>query len=124
MKTKFKKRSFLSTTLCRMRWLNKFKSIGTLPASRVFDNGFTIRASAMVVDKLLQLYAVGSYVNGQYGKPWEINTGVNWHILKNRVLRLNGEMIWTKNSPVGNLTYPTFVGSSGSAFVLNLELYF
>lgn len=107
-----------------MRWLHRFKSLGELPVTRLFDNGFSIEASGMLIPKVLQLYSIGSYVDGQYGKPWEINAGINWYVLKSRILRLNGEVVWTRNSPVGNLTYPTSIGANGTAFMVNLELYY
>lgn len=104
------------------RWITNFEFTGNLPVRGLFDNGFTAQASAMVIDKTIQVYGVGSYINGQYGKPWEINGGVNWYLRKDRLLRANAEVIYTYHSPVGYLTYPTAVGATGAIFMLNLEI--
>ncbi|WP_276132488.1 hypothetical protein [Polluticoccus soli] len=106
------------------RWISQIEYVGNTPPSSLFDNGFSVQASAMIIKKTLQLYGAGSYVNGQYGYPYEIIGGVNWYVLKNRILRFNGEVIFPHNSPVGYLAYPTAVGSNGHIFMLNLEVNF
>jgi hypothetical protein len=107
-----------------LRWINNFKTTGQIPVSSLFDNGFTTQASAMLVDKTLQLYGTGSYINGQYGKPSEITVGLNWYMFKNRILRLNPEVLFENHSPVGYLSYPTVVGAKGTIFMINMELFY
>lgn len=107
-----------------MRWLSDFKADGPLPFAELFDQGFTVQASAMIINKTLMLYSTGSYINGEYGNPWEITAGLNWYPQKNRTLRLNTEVITVERSPVGYLSYPTVVGATGTVFMMNLELFY
>lgn len=107
-----------------LRWLTDLKAQGALPVSRLFDHGYSVQASGMLIDKTLQAYSTGSYVIGQYGKPWEIAGGLNWFPFKNRMMRINPEIMFVNRSPVGYLSYPTVVGATGSVLMLNLELYY
>lgn len=108
-----------------MRWVSKFESVGQpIPVSDLFDNGYNLQGSAMIINKVLQVYGVYSYINGEYGKPSEVNIGLNWFPFRNRSLRINPEFIVTKNSPVGYLSYPTVVGAKGNVYMINLELYY
>ncbi len=107
-----------------LRWISGFKTEGEVPVSSLFDQGFSLQASSMLVDKKLQLYTVGSYINGEYGDPWEINAGLNWYPFKNKAFRVNPEYTYSHNSPVGYLSYPTVVGAKGSTFMVNLELFY
>ena len=76
----------------------------------------------MVIDKTLQLYLSGSQVFGDYGNPWDGRFGVNWYLFENQAVRVNGEVIYLYNSPVGALSLPYPVGGKGPVFDLNLEL--
>ncbi len=107
-----------------MRWVSHFKTTGTIPVSKLFDQGFSLQASSMLIDKKLSLYGVGSYINGQYGDPWELNFGLNWFPFKTRAFRFNPEFIYTDRSPVGYLSYPTVVGAKGAVFMFNIELFY
>lgn len=107
-----------------MRWVSDVKSTGPLPVTSLYDDGFSVQASAMLIDKTLQLYGVGSYINSKYGTPSEINIGMNCHPFKSRIFRINPEIIFTKNSPVGYYSYPTVVGANGTIFMLNAELFY
>jgi hypothetical protein len=44
--------------------------------------------------------------------------------MKERGIRLNGEWMYVKGSPVGYTAYPYAVGSTGPVFHINLELNF
>ncbi|WP_448697856.1 hypothetical protein ACFGVR_13695 [Mucilaginibacter sp. AW1-3] len=107
-----------------MRWISGFKYTGTIAVHDLFDSGFTTQASMMVVNKSLQIYGTGSYLNGQYGKPSEITAGLNWYVFKTRLFRVNPEVMFEKHSPVGYLSYPTVVGANGTVFMVNLELFY
>ncbi|SDY56488.1 hypothetical protein SAMN05444397_101952 [Flavobacterium aquidurense] len=107
-----------------IRWVNDFESTGPLPVKELFDSGYALQASGMLINKTLQLYSTYSYIDGEYGKPWELTCGLNWYVLKNRVLRINPEVLYVENSPVGYLSYPTVVGANGIVGMLNLELFF
>lgn len=107
-----------------LRWVSDFDVLGDVPVTSLFDHGFSVQASSMLVDKTLQLYGTGSYIDGEYGQPWEVTAGLNWYVLKSRMLRLNPEVIFVEKSPVGYLSYPTLVGATGTVFMVNLELFY
>ncbi len=107
-----------------MRWISKMQVTGQIPVKNLYDSGFTTQASVMLVQKLLQIYGTGSYINGQYGKPSEITCGLNWYVFKSRMFRVNPEVMFEKHSPVGYLSYPTVVGANGTVYMVNLELFF
>jgi hypothetical protein len=107
-----------------IRRISNLKTVGQIPVSKLSDQGFDIQASAMLINKTLQLYGTGSYINGEYGKPSEINLGLNWFPFKTRALRLNSEVIFANNSPVGYLSYPTVVGANGKVYMISLELFY
>jgi len=90
-----------------LRWISKIENTGKLPVDHFFDQGFYVQASYMLIPKTLQLYGAGSYVNGEYGKPYEFNIGLNYYPFRNQVFRINPELINTRNSPVGYLSFPT-----------------
>ena len=107
-----------------LRTLNDFRGTGVenLSFSELTDNGFQLQASSMVIDKTLQLYLSGSKIFGDYGNPWDGRFGANWYMFDNQAVRLNGEVIYLNNSPVGALSLPYTVGGKGPVFHLNLEL--
>jgi hypothetical protein len=96
--------------------------VENLSFSELTDNGFQLQASSMVIDKTLQLYLSGSKIFGDYGNPWDGRFGANWYLFDNQAVRLNGEVIYLNNSPVGALSLPYTVGAKGPVFHLNLEL--
>jgi len=109
-----------------LRWISKMQFANDIqPVEDLYDHGFSVQASAMLIDKTLQAFGTYSFVDGgAYGDPTEIVLGVNWYVLKNRVMRISPEVIFTDRSPVGYLSYPTLVGASGPVFSLNLELFY
>ena len=107
-----------------LRWVDQLEANRPLPVDALFDQGFSIAASAMVLPKLLQVYGSASYIDGEYGSPTEYIVGINWFPLKERYLRFNGEVIFANRSPVGYQSYPLQLGSSGTAFMLNLEIFY
>ena len=107
-----------------MRWLNNFTGTGTAGLPNLFDQGFQMQASAMVIPKSLQLYAGGSTVFGKFGNPYDTRVGVNWFPWKNRVVRVNNEFLYLYKSPVGYSSVPFVVGGKGLVFHSNLEMAF
>ncbi|HLO80853.1 MAG TPA: hypothetical protein VK166_07845 [Chitinophagaceae bacterium] len=107
-----------------IRWVDELKGTGSIPVDKLSDNGFSLQASGMIVDRKLQAYGTYSKINGQYGDPSEYTLGLNWFPFKTKAFRVNGEYINVKNSPVGYLSYPTVVGANGSVFMINLELFY
>jgi hypothetical protein len=106
------------------RWLDHFKGEGTAGLEPLFDHGFQLQGSAMVVPKVLQLYLGGSRINGQFGDPWDLRVGANWFPWKNKVVRWNTEWLYLRNSPVGYSSVPFVLGGRGSVFHSSLELAF
>lgn len=105
------------------RWISDFKlGFGHVPTSCLYDNGFTAKAAYYLIKKKLEVHVLGSYIDGQYGKPWDLITGINFFPFKNRSVRFNGDARFVTHSAVGYLAFPTFVGTDGPVYILNLEL--
>jgi hypothetical protein len=98
------------------RWVNNFETIGPIPVTSLFDKGFQVQASAMAVPKVLQFYAAGSKIYGQYGDPWDLTLGMNLYPFARREIRINSEGIYLWHSPVGGSSYPYIVGGTGWLF--------
>jgi DUF3011 family protein len=106
------------------RWLTDFTGVNTGGIPDVFDTGYQLQSSAMVVPKILQLYLSGSQIFGQYGDSSEVRVGENWYFMKERGLRLNTEFIHVNKSPVGYTAYPMPVGANGNIIHVNIEMNF
>jgi len=106
------------------RWLGKYTGVNVGGIPDLVDTGYQVQGSAMVVKNLLQVYATGSQVFGDYGKPSEFRAGESWYFMRQRGLRLNGEYIHVNHSPVGYTAYPMPVGANGNIFHINLEMNF
>jgi hypothetical protein len=78
----------------------------------------------MLMPATLQAYTEGAYIIGEFGKPWEITSGINWWVFRRREVRLNLEHIYQHRSPVGYTSIPMALGGTGSVVNLNLELNF
>ena len=72
----------------------------------ISDTGYQMQSSAMAVKKTLQMYLGWSQIFGDYGNPWEVRVGANWYSMKERGLRVNGELMYVNKSPVGYTAYP------------------
>ena len=106
------------------RWVDDFKTEGDIPEDDLFDHGFQLQASMMMVPRTVQAYLAGSYIFGEYGDPWDLALGVNWYPLQRRLFRLNTEVLYLKDSPVGYSSVPFTVGGDGPVFYSSLELTF
>jgi len=106
------------------RWIDDFDVIGDIPVNSLFDNGFQVQASAMLIPKTLQPYIATSKIFGEYGDPWDFALGLNWFPLQQRLFRLNTELLYLKDSPVGYSSVPFIVGGNGLVFYSSLELMF
>lgn len=106
------------------RWLNNFAGPGTAGLPSLFDQGFQMQASAMLIPKTLQFYAGGSTVFGKFGNPYDTRVGLNWFPWKNKVIRVNNEFLYLYKSPVGYTSVPFVVGGTGLVFHSNLEMAF
>jgi hypothetical protein len=106
------------------RWLSNFTGVNTSGIADINDTGYQVQASGMAIPRILQLYFGASQVFGRYGDQWEIRGGENWYVMKDRGVRLNGEVIYMDRSPVGYTAYPVPVGAKGPVFHVNLEINF
>jgi len=106
------------------RWLGSFVGPHTAGLPTISDNGYQVQTSAMVIQKILQLYVSWSQIFGDYGNDGEYRFGENWYFMKERGLRLNGEFMHVNHSPVGYTAYPYPVGAHGIVFHINLEMNF
>jgi hypothetical protein len=124
----FKYRGFALEGEYFQRWIDNFKFLeGVNPSSRVkdlFDHGFQIQGSAMVVPQTLQAYVGHSKIFGEFGKPWDLRFGVNWFPFKSKVVRWNTEGLYLYKSPVGYSSVPFAVGGRGFVFHSSWELAF
>jgi hypothetical protein len=99
-----------------LRWVNDFITTGFVPVTSLFDHGFQVQASAMVIPKQLQVYVSGSTIFGQYGDPWDVTIGTNWYPFSRREVHINAQAIYLDRSPVGGTSYPYVVGGNGWLF--------
>ena len=106
------------------RWLNNFAGANTGGIADLTDNGYQLQTSAMAIPKTLQVYVSGSQIFGTYGNASEWRTGGNWYFMRERGLRLNGELIHLNKCPVGYTAVPYPVGGNGNLFHINLEMNF
>jgi hypothetical protein len=106
------------------RRVDSFRGPGTGGLSSLRDNGFQVLASAMPIKNVLQVYAGGSKIYGEYGDPSDARVGLNWYPWKNQVARWNVELLKLNHSPVGGLALPYPVGGNGNVFYTSLEVYF
>ena len=105
------------------RWVDDFETEGVIPVEKLHDWGYQIQASMMVVPKL-QAYVGYSKINGEYGDPRDQSLGINWFPFAQRLLRLNAELLYLKNSPVGYPSVPMLVGGNGTVFMTSVEMVF
>jgi hypothetical protein len=106
------------------RWVGDFQTVGIIPVTSLFDHGFQLQASTMLLRDRLQLYASGSKLFGQYGSPWDFTFGFNLYPFLRREMHINMQGIYMKNSPVGGLSYPYQVGGNGWIFNTDIIVTF
>jgi hypothetical protein len=106
------------------RWLGNYAGLNTGGLPNINDQGYQLQASAMAVQQILQPYVGVSQIFGTHGDPWEVRGGANWYPMKERGIRVNGELMYVKGSPVGYTAYPYPVGARGTVFHINLERNF
>jgi hypothetical protein len=108
------------------RWVTDLEGPGSasFPFHEFDDSGFQLLASAMVLPRSTQLYAVGSKVLGDHGDPWELRGGVNFYPWKTQAVRCNLEYIHLDRSPVGGLSLPYAVGATGPIVHFNIQVDF
>lgn len=106
------------------RWLSNFKTNGPIPVDGLFDHGFQVQASAMLVPKQLQIYGTASKIWGEYGDPDEFALGVNWFPFARREFRIASQLLRLNGSPIGYASVPATVGGRGWVFTTDVLLAF
>jgi hypothetical protein len=106
------------------RWVDDLETEGAIPEDDLFDHGFQVQTSYMFIPSFLQGYIASSKIFGEYGNPWDTSIGVNWFPFHHRLLRVNGELVYMNDSPIGYSSIPYQVGGDGVAFHTNLEMKF
>ena len=106
------------------RWVNDFVTDGFVPVDNLFDHGFTLQATTMLIPETLQPYVAGSKIFGEYGNPWDIAVGLNWFPLRERLFRVNTELLYLSDSPAGYSSVPFLVGGNGAVGHVNVEIMF
>ncbi len=106
------------------RQVDDFTVVGEIPVDDLFDHGFQLQGSTMLVPGTLQAYVSGSKIFGEYGDPWDTAIGLNWFPMKRRELRVNLQGLYLDRSPVGYSSVPFIVGGDGWVFTTDLMLSF
>jgi len=106
------------------RKLGDYRGPGTDIIEPITDDGYQVQVSGMAVKDVLQVYAGGAAIHGDFGDSTEVRAGVNWYPLKKRGLRGNAEWIRLNNCPVGYAAVPYPVGGDGDVYHVNLEMNF
>ncbi|MDQ1243648.1 MAG: hypothetical protein QG550_2901, partial [Pseudomonadota bacterium] len=106
------------------RRVDDFRVVGEIPVDELFDHGFQLQGSTMLVPGALQAYVSGSKIFGEYGEPWDTAIGLNWFPMKRRELRVNLQGLYLDRSPVGYASVPFIVGGDGWVFTTDLMLSF
>jgi hypothetical protein len=106
------------------RRVDDFSVTGTLPVDELFDHGFQLQASAMLIPRTLQAYVAGSKIFGEYGQPWDAGVGFNWFPYGKKSLRANLQVLYLDRAPVGSSSLPYIVGAEGTVVTADLELKF
>jgi hypothetical protein len=119
-----KYQGFDLSTAFYSRWLDSFKTQGYVPVDNLYDYGFEVQTSYMFLPRSVQGYIASSKIFGEYGNPWDTAVGVNWYPMRNRLVRVNGELLYTHDSAVGNSSAPYVVGGDGPALNTNIEMKF
>jgi hypothetical protein len=107
------------------RLMNDFHVTGgTIPVSQVFDHGFQVQASTMIVPKLLQAYVAPSKVFGKYGNPWEVGLGLTLFPFKRKEMRMNFQALYESQAPAGNIALPFSPGDKGWIYTVDMGVWF
>lgn len=120
----FKYAGFFAQSEYYFRWLSNLDANGPLPVSRMFDHGFYLQTSYMLVPELLELYASTSHVFGHFGNSHEVLGGTNFFPFHTRNMRLNLQVIGVDRSPASSLFGYYVGGQRGVTLALAGSVFF
>jgi hypothetical protein len=106
------------------RRMDDFDTVGNIPVDHVFDHGFQVQGSTMLMQKILQSYVTGAKVWGKYGNPWELGLGLNWFPFHRKEMRVNFQTLYESQSPAGNQALPYQPGARGWLYTLDMGVWF
>ena len=106
------------------RWVDHFQTTAPVPVSSLYDTGFQLQASGMLIPKKLQAYVTYSKIFGEYGDPGDTALGFNWFPTPYRPLRVNAQALYLDHSPVGGTALPSQVGGTGWVYYVDAILAF
>lgn len=106
------------------RWLTDFAKIGEVPVDDVFDHGFQLLLSKMLVSKELQAFVAGSAIIGDYGDPWEVGGGLTWYPFKRWNMRVQLQALYEEQAASGSPALPFQVGADGWIYTLDAGFWF
>ncbi|HVY74512.1 MAG TPA: hypothetical protein VG890_06765 [Puia sp.] len=105
------------------RTLSKFDADGPLPISRINDYAYSLQIYKMVVPRILNVYAIHSYVFDQWGRrPWEAGGGVNVYPMKSRSWRLNVQVDYIYKSGAGGTFGLYTAGQTGPTITVGSDI--
>jgi hypothetical protein len=120
----FKYRGFSVEGEYFLRWLDNFRGENTANIPSIFNHGYQIQGTAMLVPQKVQAYGGYSQLYGDQGNPWDFRAGINWFPFRNKVVRWNTEALYLHKSPVGYTSVPFAVGGKGWVFHSSFEVAF
>ena len=97
---------------------------GTIPVDHVFDHGFQVQMSKMLVPKTLQAYVAPSKVFGKYGNPWELGLGLTLFPFQRKEMRMNFQALYESQAPAGNIALPFSPGNRGWIYTVDMGVWF
>ncbi|HEU4647669.1 MAG TPA: hypothetical protein VFS33_01320 [Gemmatimonadales bacterium] len=104
------------------RRLSHFQATGALPITSIFDHGFQVQGSYMVVPRLVNLYLTYGQVFDDFGRrPWEISPGVQVYPSRTRSWRLNVHLIRVERSPASSTFGYYTAGQSGTTLSIGTD---
>ncbi|WP_133054071.1 hypothetical protein [Niastella yeongjuensis] len=106
------------------RNLNKFDADGTLPLNSIFDHGFMVQAAFFPIPKKLEVYGATSQIYGSFNNASECLLGANLYPFKTRNMRLNGQVIAVKDSPVSSVFGYYTGGQTGTTLSISASILF
>ncbi len=95
----------------------------------LFDTGFSLQPSYMVIPHKFQVYAEASQIySDQYSNPWNAVLGFNWYpsdrVGYARQFRVNADVQYSDQAPVGNASLPYVLHGHGFNYTANVEYWF
>lgn len=106
------------------RWVDDFVVNGFVPVNHLYDKGFQVNASTMLMPRVLQAYLSGSQIFGAFGNPWDAALGVTWFPFARKNVRWNVQALYTDRSPVGYTAIPYQVGGTGWIVTVDVGSWF